>query len=389
MFKNILLSTVLCATLSAQSFEIFLQNSIKNSPYLKANSLSIAQANERAGVTTRYENPILSIEASNFSSDVGRSEVGYRAAISQPIRLWGISANRKDFANTQTSEAKSLVTLNRANLVANLSLLYIDYKSSVNVERLAEEELLISQKISLISKEHYENGTIARVKYIQAKLDASRVENTLNERKAATITTYYALLGLAGANEEVDIETAHKFVLSSNNSLENSAEIDYLKKQGLRASAEAELNANKLEWINLYGEFEQEPDQDIARVGVDIPLIFFNTKSEEKRIAKLQAKKLKLLTTNISNTRTMKLREIEKSLSVLDMLSRSTQILLASQQELLSMYEDAYKEASVNLIELQIIKNQMILTKEKAIIIKRQQEQKIVEHNLLTGEYND
>ena len=387
--KKLLLIPFLSAILYAQSFNTFLEDALKNSPYLKANYLSTEQANENANLTTRYENPTLSLEASNFSPDIGNNDIGYRAALSQPIRLWGVGDDRSKFADAQTYEAKSLVILNRANFVAELSFLFIDYKSRVNAEILAKEELLISQKIALISKERYESGTIARVKFIQAKLDALRVENSLNERRAETITTYYALLGLAGLNKEPELEISHEFTLSANNSLENSAEIAYVKSQGLRASAKAELNSNKLEWINLYGEFEQEPDQSIARVGVDIPLVIFNTKSEEKKIAKLEAKKVTLLATNISNAKEMKLKELEKSLAVLESLSESTHTLLSSQEELLSMYENGYKVANIDLIELQMIKNQMIETKEKAIIIKRQQEQKIVEHNLLTGEYND
>ncbi len=387
--KKLFLIPLFVSLLNAQSFETFLDEALQNSPYLKANAMRMVQAKESASLTTRYKNPTLSLEASNFSPDTQKSEIGYRAALSQPIRLWGVSDDRSALAEVQRVEAKSLVSLNRANFVGALSLLYIEYKSRINREKLLQEELLISQKIALISKERYESGTIAKVKFIQAKLDTARVNNTLNERRVETISAYYRLLGLAGVNEEKELEVTFSFTISSVNDVENSAEIAYVKNRAATASASAELNANKLEWINLYGEFEQEPDQSIARVGVDIPLVIFNTKSQEKKIAKIKAKRVSLIAINISNARVMQLKELERSLAILESLSESTEALLSSQQELLNMYEDGYKVANIDLIELQMIKNQMIATREKAISIKREQEQKIVEHNLLTGEYND
>ncbi|MCD6191020.1 MAG: TolC family protein, partial [Sulfurimonas sp.] len=167
MFKNILLSTLLCSFLGAQDFETFLKNAIQNSPYLKANQLGIVQANENAKLITRYKNPTLALEASNFSPDIGDSEAGYRVALTQPIRLWGVSDAREDLATAQKSEAQSLVKLSRADFVRKLSLLYSKYKSTLSAESLAKEELLISKKITNITKARFENGTIAKVKYIQ------------------------------------------------------------------------------------------------------------------------------------------------------------------------------------------------------------------------------
>ena len=149
------------------------------------------------------------------------------------------------------------------------------------------------------------------------------------------------------------------------------------------------MHSNRVEWIDLYGEFESEPDQSIARIGVDIPLAIFNTKSQERTIAKLQAKKSELISENINTTLSMKLKELSRSIESLSGLQLSTSELYKSQKELLLMYEDAYKIASIDLIELQVIKNQMIKTKEDAIEIELSKEQNIIQHNFLTGEYNE
>ena len=389
MFKNILLSTLLCSFLGAQDFETFLKNAIQNSPYLKANQLGIAQANENANLITRYNNPTLALEASNFSLDIGDSEAGYRVALTQPIRLWGVSDAREDLATAQKSEAQSLVKLSRADFVRKLSLLYSKYKSTLSAESLAKEELLISKKITNITKARFENGTIARVKYIQAKVDEKRVENFLNKMQVNTLNSYYRLIGFAGLTTEIELDDKYLFKLSKQGSTSNSAQLIYSKSKIKSSLALAELHSNRVEWIDIYGEFESEPDQSIARVGVDIPLAIFNTKSQERTIAKLQAKKSELISENINTTLSMKLKELSRSIESLSGLQLSTSELYKSQKELLLMYEDAYKIASIDLIELQVIKNQMIKTKEDAIEIELSKEQNIIQHNFLTGEYNE
>jgi len=389
MFKHILLSSLVCASLSAQSFEIFLQNALQNSPYLQANNLNKEQAQEFSSLTTRYKNPTLELEASNFSPDLGESEIGYRFALRQPIRLWGVSANREDFAAAKEEQSLSLVRLKRAEFVREISLVFSEYKSALSAEVLAKEELIISEKIVEISKARYKNGTVARVKYLQAKVDQHRVKNRLDELAIKRLKSYYKLLTLSGLSEEVEIGSDYIFTLSVSSTTENSAELNFAKTEVKSSLSSAQLSANKIEWIDLVGEFEQEPNQSIARLGVEIPLAVFNTKSEEKKISQIEAKKSELLVQNLTNTTMLKLKEIKKSLTMLEKLQKSTQILLDYQEELLKMYEDAYKVANIDLIELQIVKNQMIQTESKAIEIQLSLEQKIIEHNFLTGEYNE
>jgi cobalt-zinc-cadmium efflux system outer membrane protein len=79
--KSILVLLSLCAVLSAESFDTFLQKAVKNSPYLKANALKVEQAQEASSLIQRYKNPTLSLEASEFTPDVGNRDAGYRAAL--------------------------------------------------------------------------------------------------------------------------------------------------------------------------------------------------------------------------------------------------------------------------------------------------------------------
>ncbi len=377
-------------TLCAQDFENFKEDALQNSPYLQANSLKVQSAQAVSKITTRYKNPTLGLEASQFSQNgAGSNESGFRVEFTQPLRLWDVGDDRENLAQSQQQSAKTSVSLSRAAFIRNLSLRFVAYKRLVTLKDLALEELAISQKIAAISQARFENGTIARVKYLQAKLDVKRIDNSVNTLDLAKTDAYYNLLAFAGLKQQRAIETDYSFTLKKDDKTLSSPELAFLAAEKKVATAKAQLNANKLEWINMRAEFEKESDQDIYRVGVNIPLVVFNTKKEEKQIAKLQAQTKAFLYEQKESANNFTLKKIVRLIEKLTALQKSTQELQASQNELLLMYEDGYKIANINLIELQLIKNQMISTKEKLIEIQTQKEKNIIGYNYLTGAYNE
>ncbi len=377
-------------TLCAQDFESFKEDALQNSPYLQANSLKVQNAQAVSKITTRYKNPTLGFEASQFSQNgVSSNKSGFRVEFTQPLRLWGVGDDRENLAQSQQQSAKTSVSLSRAAFIRKLSLRFVAYKRLVTLKDLALEELAISQKIAAISKARFENGTIARVKYLQAKLDVKRIDNSVDTLDLAKTDAYYNLLAFAGLKQQRAIGTDYNFTLQKDDKTLSSPELAFLAAEKKVATAKAELNANKLEWVNMRAEFEKEPDQDIYRVGVNIPLVIFNTKKEEKQIAKLQAQTKAFLYEQKESANNFTLKKIVRLIEKLTALQKSTQELQASQNELLLMYEDGYKIANINLIELQLIKNQMISTKEKLIEIQTQKEKNIIGYNYLTGVYNE
>jgi cobalt-zinc-cadmium efflux system outer membrane protein len=390
--KSIFVSLGMCAVLSAQNFDTFLQQALQSSPYLKANALEIKRADAQSSLIQRYKNPTLSLEASQFNPDAGKNKAGYRAALLQPIRLWGVWRDRANLATATREEAQGLVTLTRAEFVKVFSLLYNNYITQTALVCLAEEALAISKKIANISKERYEAGTIAQVKYLRAKVDLASSNNLLHEKKAMQIESYYKLLAFAGLRDESTLNDKYTFKLSNTTAKEaqiHSAELQYLQTKQNASSAKAKLHANKVEWMNVYAEYEAEPDQSIARVGVKIPLAVFNTKTEEKRIATLQTKQNGWLLENQKIALSKNLTRLKKELLILQGVVSSTQKLYKAQKELLKMYEDGYKIANINLLELQNIKNQMLQTKEKEIMLQNKINKNIVMYNYEVGEYNE
>ncbi len=387
--KKLLLVPFIIWNLHAQNFDTFMQNALQNSPYLKANALELKRASEESKIIQRYKNPTFSLETSSFNPDVGESASGYRGAISQPFRLWGVGTAREKLGTATQEEAKSTLTLKRAEFTRDLSLLYINYIKQSSLVLLAKEELKIAQKIANISHERYKAGTIAKTRYLLAKVDVIDAKNRLNEKKADKLTSYWTLLALSGEVDDVELEEEYKFVRHTKATLQDSAKLLFMKSSQKRAEQEVELNSNKIEWIDIYAEYEKEPDQSIARVGVDIPLAVFNTKKEEKRIASLKVKQSQYLIKNQTTLLLTTFKRLNSEVKVLNKVLYSTRELYTSQKELLNMYEDGYKIANVNLIELQSIKNKMINTREKEIVLQAKIDTNIVLYNYETGEYNE
>ena len=387
--KRLWIIPLLIVGLQADNFDVFLEKALKNSPYLQANALTLERADQEAALLRRYKNPTLSLEASEFSPDTSKSEGGYRAALSQPLRLWGVGDDRESLARATKQESSEFFKLKRAGFIQKLSLLYIDYMQAVALEDLSREEIAIAKEIESIAKERFEAGSSAKVKYLLAKLDTKRAANLYAQQALASVSSYYKLLAFSGLREEVRLESRYGFELIKTDAFYNSAELSYFTAKEQKALADAKLQENKVEWVDLYMEYEKEPDQKIARFGLDIPLAIFNTKKEEKRVAVIEAKQNNLLLENQKRLLAITLKRTEKELQKLQELKSQTMELYRAQKEMLAMYEDGYKIANIKLIELQNLKSQMIETKEKAILLQAQINTNIVNYNYNAGAYNE
>ncbi len=388
MFKNILLSGLLCSSLMAESFDDFLHRALQNSPYLQASALGIEQAKQKAQTYTRYTNPSLELEYSRFDAKNTSTEDGFRANYTQPLRLWDVQNANKKLGTSEVANADAKYIRDKATFIRDISLYYTHYVQSKMLLDLANEELGIAQNIYNISQARYKAGSISKGMMLQAKIEYEMNEIKNENTTLAMLQSYYALLKMAGVSQDLELDTSHTFVQDATSDI-NNPELLALSAQQKSADAKELLYANKLEYIDVFGEFEKEPEQNIVRFGISVPLAFFNDRSQEKHIAKLKSKEFALLIENTNTQTAMQLRQIEKTKQLLKNMQLKNKKVLKTEEELLAMFEDGYKIANINLLELQDIKNKLIETKMRLIKITTALNQNAIISNYLQGKYNE
>lgn len=388
--KKALAITVLLQTIVfAESFDNFLKKAIEHSPYLKSYALGVEQAKDQGDIITRYANPSLALEYSEFDPNMGDKDNGYRVNYKQPIRLWGVGDDKEGLSKATVQSANALYVQKKAVFIRDISLVYTLYSQQKMLMDLGVEELEIAKKIYEISQARYEAGTISRGVMLQSQVAYEMIRIRNENLSLETMQSYYDLLEQAGISEEIELDTQYEFTLYGPADSSQNPDVLSLYSEQEKALSQAAVNSNAIEWMNLYAEFENEPDQDITRVGVNFPLAFFNTKSQEKQIARLEADKADLLIQNQNTQLALEGNKLRKQRQKLIRLKEQNNKVLATEIELLKMFEEGYKISNINLLELQDIKNKVIETKERLIQITTALNQNAITTNYMRGSYNE
>ena len=364
-------------------FSEFYKKAIKNSPYLQGNELSLKQAKLEAKKLTRYQNPSLELEYTRFEDGNGG-----RVAYSQPIRLWGVGDAADALAERLKENAQDGFVFQKALFAKELILRYLVYKEAAHLEKLSNEETKIAQTIYKISKERFANGTIPKSDTLQAKLTLDLSLTKQDEAKLRTHNAYYAMIAFSGLDEDMAVDTAYEVILQ-NPSISSHPLIGYKHATADLYEAKGKLYSNKIEWVEVYGEYEKEPQESIYRVGLNIPLALFNQKNEERRYALLEARRNELLAKNIEKKVTLDMLRLQKERTILQNLLMRYRQSIKEGEELIHLYQEAYKIANIDIVQLQQAKNALIQTKKALIETTIKLERNALEQNYLQGVYNE
>lgn len=388
--KLFLLGVVFTSFLTAETFDMFLQRSIKFSPYLDASRVQLEDAVYQGKIELLYENPSFEMESSSFIPKVGSNSTGYKVGLTQPIRLWGVEADKKNYIKSIENTAKANMIVDKSKLVYNLSIQYIKYVQSVKLFKLSQKEEKITKAIYNIATDRYKTGaTNLRGELLQSKIDYELASINTHSSNLEVDRNYNELFKLSGIVMETKIDTQHEFKLFQEYKNTLSPKQLQFKSLSDKASSLEKLNSNSIEWMNTFAEFEQEPDQKIVKVGISIPLAVFNDKSEERQLAKLNATKHDFFQRYVQTKELLDLQRLKKELTELRTIQSSLQVVLKSQLELLELFEYEYKIANINFIELQSIKNKVIETHRKIIDVQGYSQSNIIKQNYLNGAYNE
>lgn len=378
-----LLGLALCSTISwAESFEAFVQQAVTQSPYLHASALKMDQARLEGNKLTRYDNPTIEAEVSKFSE-----QNGYRFGFNQPVRVWGVGEDKERIARSLSINAKANISVERSRFIKELSLLYVDYAQAQKNLNLAKEALKIAQSINNVSKERYTKGSLSKALLLQADVAYADALSNRDEHEKEAIKSYDALREYAGLSEEIAIDADYNFIRVQDE--KSNPDLAFLTSENDLKASQAKLETRIIESVEMFGEYEKEPDQNIYRAGVSIPLAIFNTKREEKSIQELQIRQNALLLKAQNERLGLRKKSLLKEITSLETLLKQRKENLKNAQELLGMYQDAYAIANINLLELYEIKNRRIATQQEIIALQSQINRSTIEYNYLQGAYNE
>lgn len=378
-------------TLFGMNYRQFKQNVLKHSKILQSNRLTLDAAQKESDILMLADNPTLELETSRFNPDIGGSRFGYRASYSQPIRTGGYYS-----ALTQKAQARKLLqrayaAQGKAGFLRELEHLYTAYIYQSKRTLQLKQEHTISQKLASIAKERFKHGAESRAQYIQAKTDAMMVKTEILAAKRKSRVIYYQMLGLAGLGKNVSLSKRFIYTVSSKvpSYPSHSPNAKILEAKERAFSSEASLNDHAFQNFSVVGEFESEPEQNIGRIGLSIPLPIFNDNSEKKMLAKIKQHQARLDREQLQQNEAMQRASLRESIRELSAQYHALKTLEKEQKELMKLFEEGYRISKGSLLDLLITKRKWVNTQQSLIQTQRLINDQKIELNYLEGRYND
>ncbi len=382
MIKIVLISFFMFVKVSAFSYEEFIKETLSQNAKFKASEINIKQIEQKVQTLTRFENPQLDLGVSKF-----KDENGYFVNLSQDIPMPSFVNRLRKLAKLKVEKANTKHKLLRAHIIKGISFKYVDYIQKTALYNLAKEETKIAKRIYEISKARFEAGSISKSSFLQAKLSYRQSEQNEQMLLLEKIKNYYDLLFESKITHEIDLDTNYKFLAANKSGINPEIALYELNKR--IASIKSKTDTKILKSFSLNGEYEKEPEQNIYRVGISMPLALLNQKSQEKEIAKLEIQKERYLLSQLKKRVTLQLNKIEKENALLKKMQKNVKNLLRQEHSMLKIFQEGYKIANINLLQLQDLKNRLIQTKKQKIEIEMKFYKNNILKNYLTGVYNE
>jgi cobalt-zinc-cadmium efflux system outer membrane protein len=242
-----------------------------------------------------------------------------------------------------------------------------------------------------IAKDRLINGVGTKAQLVMVTLEKEDIQNRLVEQKLYINKSYFDLLSLSNIAENIDLDAKFLYKFSQDN--KSSRDINPVLLKAKKESEVFEKESKVLDYtiksIELFGEFEKEPDQEIQRVGISLVVPLFDTNIREAELSQMRATKSKLILKELEIKEQLEIKNLLKSRSNLKKqytLNQAQQIKLS---QLLQLFEDGYKISKGSLLELIDIKNRVIQKRKKLLRIQKELNLKQIKLNFIEGRYND
>ncbi len=384
--KAILLLIFMTLKLFSMDFKDFKQKALNETNRLKSAKLSIDIAQKKSLILQQYENPSIEFEGADFED-----ERGWRVGFSQPFRLPNVGNDLEDLAHSLDQESKTAFLYLRADFAKELEIKYSEYVYQKKLESLIQKELNLASRVENITKIRLKNGMGTRAQRMMATLEKEDVENRIIEQKMSVDERYFSLFSLANIVESIDLEADFIYPLSPDDSVSTAQNPTLLKisKQQNRFEKEAQTLNHSIKSIELFGELEREPDQDIQRIGIALSLPLFNTNKQKSELLKIRANQSALLLKELKIKEQLEIKTLQKNISNLGEQYKASKKQQIKLNKLLELFEDGYKISKGSLLELIDVKNRVIKKQIKLLQIQKESNLKQIQLNFIQGKYND
>jgi cobalt-zinc-cadmium efflux system outer membrane protein len=392
MYRLVFISLFSLPSFSTQSYQEILDKALQ-----KNITLQIAQRKEsiialEGKIETRRKNPNLELEVSDFLElDRNRfgaiNDFGLRAGVSQELLLPKVKKEIEHLTQAKMGVAKENYTLLKSEFIYQFTLKYLAYRNALKKESFLEEALHISNEILETVKIRYEHGAVPQSEFLQSRLDTRQLLNHIDELRLETSTKRDDFLLFANIQQNIDIDEGYVV------HLKKSSWRDPFKKLKVQeerlSTATLKRLSHTIEMIELFSEIEKEPQEDIFRVGISVPLPLYNTKSQERALAKIAR------STQIAKQESreylvgIRLQQLKKKQKQIKETKEQYQRRLDEQEQLFEMYKQGYDFAKVNLFKLQESQKRMVEIQERLSLLEMRYEKNIVTINYLKGAYHE
>ena len=387
--KKTIIGLFVVLNLHAQTYEALLELAINNNAQLQITGNQQEEKSLEGTITTRLKNPTLEVGVADFSSRrlLRENEIGWSVGLSQSLLLPSVKADKKKLTQSQVELAKQNYQLEKSMFIYRFNLNYLAYKEALQKELLQTESLAISKKILAVTQGRFSAGSIAKTELLQAQIEQSEALSYAKVLSLETLQQKNTLLRFANLEKNTELDAEHTFV--QNSTVSTHPLLVLTQKKEEVSLAKLAVASHNIESIELFSEIEAEPDQDIFRVGISLALPIFNQRSEEKQLAKIAISNQKLALALGKKLLALELAQLQKEIVVQEVLKSNYEALILEEEQLLTMYQEGYAIAKVNLLKLNMLKKKLLDNRECLLEVTLAIEKNIIKINYLQGGQNE
>lgn len=397
MIKNKLFSVFmifLCSSqiLNAEDFKYLLNKAIESNSNLKSSEIEIDLVKEKGSILTRFNNPTIDLNYSNykFKEQINKDN-GYGVSLTQKIVPWNVANDKTRLSETTIKNEVDKYNLDKQEFIKELSIKYTIYAKNKKFFNVIKESEDIANKVYDISNQQYKVGAISKAELLQSEIELMDIKKKKDELNLEIMNTYYDLIRFSGIDQEInfDLESDYKFNITKSINLEKNPFINSEESKKDMLLAEAKLDSNIIDSFDLIYSYSEEPDQIVNQVGISLPLPIFNVKSEESKIAKLEAMKMNLLLNKEKQQALMEYEKLVKERVLLEDLKKKNETVLKLQLDALEISMEKLKMFKISIFDIQNSKIKLIQTMTDIINIETALNQNAISINYIQGEHND